>query len=52
VPIGHARKLAGFLQGGQVQLIEVADGEHRLSRPQDLGLLFTKIDELAESTSP
>lgn len=50
VPIGHTRKLAGFL-GGQAQLIEVPDGEHRLSRPQDLGLLFTKIDELAERTS-
>ena len=31
--------------------LEIPDGEHRLSRPQDLGLLFTKIDELAESTS-
>ncbi len=50
VPIGHTRKLAGFL-GGNAQLIEIPDGEHRLSRPQDLGLLFTKIDELAESTS-
>jgi len=50
VPIGHTRKLARLL-GGKAQLIEVPDGEHRLSRPQDLGLLFTKIDELVESTS-
>ena len=40
--------LLGFLQGGWAQLIEIPDGEHRLSRPQDLALLFTKIDELAE----
>jgi hypothetical protein len=33
-------------------MIEIPDGEHRLSRPQDLSLLFTKIDELATGRLP
>jgi pimeloyl-ACP methyl ester carboxylesterase len=52
VPIGHARALRGLLQGGWAELVEIPDGEHRLSRPQDLSLLFTKIDELARSRLP
>jgi alpha-beta hydrolase superfamily lysophospholipase len=47
VPVGHARALKRLMQGDWAELIEIADGEHRLSRPQDLSLLFTKIDELA-----
>jgi pimeloyl-ACP methyl ester carboxylesterase len=47
VPIGHVRTLVGLLRGGWAELIEVPDGEHRLSRPQDLSLLFAKIDEVA-----
>jgi dipeptidyl aminopeptidase/acylaminoacyl peptidase len=50
VPIVHARELLTFLKGGSVKLIEIADGEHRLSRPEDLALLFATLDELAEST--
>jgi pimeloyl-ACP methyl ester carboxylesterase len=50
VPIAHARELLTFLKGRAVKLIEIADGEHRLSRPQDLALLFATLDELAEST--
>jgi pimeloyl-ACP methyl ester carboxylesterase len=49
VPIGHARKLAGSCRRASA-----AQGPRRRAqafRPQDLGLLFTKIDELAESTS-
>lgn len=51
VPFAHSRKLLSFLDGGQARLIEVADGEHRLSRPQDLALLFATLGELVESTS-
>jgi pimeloyl-ACP methyl ester carboxylesterase len=51
VPIAHARKLLGFLQGGWARLIEIPDGEHRLSRPEDLALLFATLDQLAESTT-
>lgn len=47
VPVGHARVLLDILQGGTTELIEIADGDHRLARPQDLSLLFTKIGELA-----
>jgi pimeloyl-ACP methyl ester carboxylesterase len=52
VPIGHTRALLGLLQGGWAEMIEIPDGEHRLSRPQDLSLLFTKIDELATGRLP
>lgn len=51
VPITHARKLVDFLTGDWAKMIEIPDGEHRLSRPEDLALLFATIDELAESTS-
>lgn len=46
VPVAHARRLAGFLTGGWARLIEVADGEHRMSRPQDLALLYSEIERL------
>jgi dipeptidyl aminopeptidase/acylaminoacyl peptidase len=49
VPIAHTRELVGFLLGGWAELHEIADGEHRLSRPQDLALLFSSIDRLARS---
>ncbi len=46
VPVEHARKLASFVKGAE--LIEVADGEHRMSRPQDLALLFENIASIAK----
>ena len=46
VPAAHSRELTSFLTGGHVRLIEIPDGEHRLSRPQDLDLLFSAIEEL------
>jgi pimeloyl-ACP methyl ester carboxylesterase len=49
VPIAHARELLGFLTGGQARMIEIPDGEHRLSRPEDLALLFGAIDEIAST---
>jgi pimeloyl-ACP methyl ester carboxylesterase len=52
VPLAHARELLRFLKGRSVKLIEIADGEHRLSRPQDLALLFATLTELAESRHP
>ncbi len=50
VPIAHTRELLSFLKGGSVKLIEIPDGEHRLSRPEDLALLFATINELVERT--
>jgi pimeloyl-ACP methyl ester carboxylesterase len=52
VPIAHARELKGLLKGGRVELREIADGEHRLSRPQDLALLFAAIEKLARGARP
>jgi pimeloyl-ACP methyl ester carboxylesterase len=46
VPASHTRELTTFLTGGQVKLIEIPDGEHRLSRPQDLDVLFAEIAKL------
>ncbi len=43
VPLQHARELASFLEGGWVTFTEVPDGEHRLSRPEDLDLLYGLI---------
>jgi pimeloyl-ACP methyl ester carboxylesterase len=46
VPISHARALSTALLGGWVRITEVADGEHRLSRPQDLAQLYALIEQL------
>ena len=47
VPAAHTRELLTFLKGQNVQLVEIADGEHRLSRPQDLEKLYAAIASLA-----
>ena len=39
VPWEMALRIADALEGGDVQVILVKDGDHRLSRPQDLALL-------------
>ena len=44
VPAAHTRKLSEFLTGGHVRRIEIPDGEHRLSRPEDLEKLYAAID--------
>ena len=46
VPAAHTRELLTFLKGRNVQLVEIADGEHRLSRPQDLEKLYAAIASL------
>jgi len=45
VPASHVRELQEFLTGGHVRIAEVPDGEHRLSRPQDIARLFALIEE-------
>lgn len=45
VPVEHARRLDMMIQGRWSKLVEVPDGEHRLSRPQDLAQLYGLIDE-------
>ncbi len=44
VPLEHSRKLASFTKGAEI--IVVPDAEHRMSRPQDLALLFESIDRV------
>jgi len=46
VPIAHARALGDELAGDRVRMTEVPDGEHRLSRPEDLEKLYVLIEEL------
>ena len=46
VPAAHTRELLNFLKGKDVRLIEIADGEHRLSRPQDLDRLYREIESV------
>ncbi len=47
VPAGHARELLSFMKGHSVSLIEISDGEHRLSRPEDLHTTFTAVQTIA-----
>ena len=47
VPASHTRELLTFLKGHDIRLVEIADGEHRLSRAQDLEKLYAAISELA-----
>lgn len=46
VPAAHTRELLTFLKGQKIKLIEIDDGEHRLSRPEDLAKLFHAMEEL------
>lgn len=43
VPYSHAVKTAAAFQGGDTRLTLLRDGDHRLSRPQDLGLLTSTV---------
>lgn len=43
VPYMHAVKTAAAFQGGDTRLTLLRDGDHRLSRPQDLGLLVETV---------
>lgn len=47
VPAAHTRELVSFLKGDAVRLVEIADGEHRLSRPDDLAKLYDALHEVA-----
>ena len=47
VPYRHALTLIEHMAGDPVTLTLIKDGEHRLSRPQDLALLFEAIDGFA-----
>jgi pimeloyl-ACP methyl ester carboxylesterase len=46
VPWRHALRLTEALKGGDVRLHLVKDGDHRLSRPEDLRLLQETLDSM------
>jgi pimeloyl-ACP methyl ester carboxylesterase len=48
VPWRHALRLVDALAGDDVRLHLVKDGDHRLSRPEDLALLMQTLDQLLE----
>jgi pimeloyl-ACP methyl ester carboxylesterase len=48
VPHSHALKLVGLLPADDVTLSLVPDGDHRLSRPQDLDLLTRALEAITE----
>lgn len=47
VPHSHALKLASLLPADDVTLALVPDGDHRLSRPQDLDMLLKAVEAMA-----
>ena len=47
VPYEHSLRLMRTLTGDWMTLTEVPDGEHRLSRPQDLALMFEALERLS-----
>ncbi len=47
VPYAHALRLMERLGGDPATLTLIKDGDHRLSRPQDLELLFAAVERMA-----
>jgi pimeloyl-ACP methyl ester carboxylesterase len=45
VPSEHSTALAAHLSGGWVRISFITDGDHRLSRPEDLDLLIRTVEE-------
>lgn len=48
VPFRHSQVMMSLLPATRARLIEVPDGEHRLSRPEDLEIMFSEIERLTE----
>jgi pimeloyl-ACP methyl ester carboxylesterase len=46
IPIEHTLDLVAHLSGDWVEVCAIPDGEHRLSRPQDLALLLQMVGRL------
>ena len=44
VPYRHALTLVEHMAGDPVTLTLIKEGDHRLSRPQDLALIFEAVD--------
>ena len=48
VPHTHAQKLLEFLPKDDVTLTLIKDGDHRLSRPEDLAVLKRSVSAMVE----
>lgn len=48
VPWRHALRFAEAIEGENVRINLIKDGDHRLSRPQDLALLIAEVSRLIE----
>jgi pimeloyl-ACP methyl ester carboxylesterase len=48
VPWHHSPHLAGRIRSADVQVTLIKDGDHRLSRPQDIALLIAMVETLLE----
>ena len=46
VPAEHTRRMRKVINPDCIELIEVPDGEHRMSRPQDLELLYKAVNKV------
>lgn len=51
VPPAHALKLVGLLPSDDVTLSLIPDGDHRLSRPQDLDMLLRAVEAIMERSA-
>ena len=46
VPADHTRRMRAVINPDCIELIEVPDGEHRMSRPEDLELLYEAVKKV------
>jgi len=51
VPHAHALKLVGLMPADDVTLSLIPDGDHRLSRPQDLDMLLRAVEAISEQAA-
>ena len=52
VPYGHALRLVEHLPADDVTVSLIRDGDHRLSRPQDLKMMVAALEGLIERANP
>lgn len=52
VPLAHTRALSAVLLGGWIDMVVVADGEHRLSRAEDLAQFFALVRRALAASDP
>lgn len=49
VPLAHVQALAALLDAPSVAMTVIEDGDHRLSRPQDIETLLSAASNLADT---